>query len=120
METVGSSGPNNAPRWAASPGTSTVSRTRTTVGFGKILTTSDLTDDTGRPYAVAWALVHFLVNQRPQELGALQARFVRGQDPAAAWREVFPAWDPASADGPAALDRELGGYRAAASTATAM
>ncbi len=110
METVGSSGPNNAPTMGGVPRYLYRLAYPYHGGIGKILTTSDLTDDTGRPYAVAWALVHFLVNQRPQELGALQARFVRGQDPAAAWREVFPAWDPASADGPAALDRELGGY----------
>ncbi len=110
METAGSSGPANGPTLLGVP------RHRLALAFpyhggaGKVLTATDLMDGTGRPYAVAWALVHFLLNRHPQEFGQLQARFARGQDPAAAWREVFPRWDPASEDGAKALDREIGGY----------
>ncbi|HEU4382010.1 MAG TPA: tetratricopeptide repeat protein [Anaeromyxobacteraceae bacterium] len=64
--------------------------------------------ETSRDYAVAWALVHYLMNRRPQELGQFQQRLARGQDPAVAWREVFPQWDPASDEAMAALDKELG------------
>ncbi len=64
--------------------------------------------ETSRDYAVAWALVHYLLNERTQEFGQLQQRFARGQDPAAAWREVFPRWDPTSDEAMAALDEEIG------------
>lgn len=64
--------------------------------------------ETSRDYAVAWALVHYLMNRRSQEFGQLQQRFARGQDPASAWREVFPQWDPASDEAMAALDKEIG------------
>jgi tetratricopeptide (TPR) repeat protein len=63
-----------------------------------------------RRYALAWALVHYLVNKRPGEFGQLQSRFARGQDPAVAWREVFPQWDPATPTGAEALDDEVGRY----------
>jgi tetratricopeptide (TPR) repeat protein len=110
METVGSSGPNNTPTMGGIPRYLYRLAFPYHGGIGRVLTATDLTDDTGRPYALAWALVHFLVNHHPQELGQLEARFARGQDPAVAWREVFPRWDPASRDGADALDRELGGY----------
>lgn len=63
-----------------------------------------------REYGLAWALVHFLSNARPSEFAALQTRFQSGRDPLDAWREVFPQWDPATAEGAKALDRELGKY----------
>ncbi len=66
--------------------------------------------ETSRDYAVAWALVHFLVNKRPREFGQLQQRFARGQEATAAWREVFPQWDPASDEAMEALDKEIGRY----------
>lgn len=110
METVGSSGPGNTPTLGGVPRYLYARVFPYHGGAGKVLLASDLVDDTGRQYAVAWALVHFLVNRQPQELAQLQARFARGQDPAVAWREVFPRWDPASKDGAEALDREIGGY----------
>lgn len=64
--------------------------------------------ETSRDYAVAWALVHYLMNGRPREFGQIQQRFARGQDPAAAWREVFPQWDLGSDEAMAALDKEIG------------
>jgi Tfp pilus assembly protein PilF len=78
--------------------------------FGEVARVLRASDhlETSRDYAVAWALVHYLMNKRPQEFGQLQQRFARGQDPAAAWREVFPQWDPASDEAMAALDKEIG------------
>ena len=64
--------------------------------------------ETSRDYAVAWGLVHYLMNRRPHEFGQIQQRLARGQDPAVAWREVFPQWDPASDEAMAALDKEVG------------
>ncbi len=110
METVGSSGPGNTPTLGGVPRYLHARAYPYHGGAGKVLLASDLVDDSGRQYAVAWALVHFLVNRHPREFGQLQARFARGQDPAVAWREVFPRWDPASNDGADALDREIGGY----------
>ena len=110
METVGSSGPNNTPTLGGIPRYLYARAYPYHGGAGKVLVASDLVDDTGQQYAVAWALVHLLVNRHPQELGQLQARFARGQDPAVAWREVFPSWDPASKEGADALDREIGSY----------
>lgn len=66
--------------------------------------------ETSRDYAVAWALVHYLMNKRPREFGQLQQRLAQGQEPAAAWREVFPQWDPASDEAMAALDKEIGAH----------
>jgi tetratricopeptide (TPR) repeat protein len=76
-------------------------------GVGKVLRARSGLED-AREYAVAWALVHFLNNRRPQEFGQIQQRLARGQDPAAAWREVFPKWDPSSEEAMADLDREIG------------
>jgi tetratricopeptide (TPR) repeat protein len=79
-------------------------------GIGPVLVAKDRLDD--RQYGLAWALVHFLLNRQPREFGELQARFARGQDPAAAWREVFPLWDPAAPGGAERLDDEIGRYLA--------
>lgn len=110
METAGASGPGNTPTLLGVPRHRLARAFPYHGGAAGVLTATELMDDTGRPYAVAWALVHFLLNRHPQEFGQLQARFARGQDPAAAWREVFPSWDPTSDEGAKALDRELGGY----------
>lgn len=64
--------------------------------------------ETSRDYGVAWALVHYLMNRRSEEFLELQRRFGRGQAPAAAWREVFPQWDPVSDEAMDALDKEIG------------
>ena len=61
-------------------------------------------------YARAWALVHFLVNVDSARFDAYTGRLAGGADPAAAWREVFPEWDPSSQEGGAALDRALRDY----------
>jgi tetratricopeptide (TPR) repeat protein len=63
-----------------------------------------------KEYGLAWALVHYLKNAQPAGFADLQGRFARGQDPEAAWREVFPQWDPARAGGLQALDDALGRY----------
>jgi Tfp pilus assembly protein PilF len=78
--------------------------------FGKVARVLRARDrlETSRDYGVAWALVHYLMNKRPQEFGQVQQRFARGQDPAAAWREVFPQWDPASDEAMDSLDEEIG------------
>jgi tetratricopeptide (TPR) repeat protein len=61
-------------------------------------------------YALAWALVHYLSNERPAQFAELQARFARGQDPWLAWAELFPNWDPAKTGGAETLDGELERY----------
>lgn len=68
-------------------------------------------------YGLAWLLVHFLMNERSEGLGALEERFARGEDPQAAWRAVFPEWDSEAPDGPGRLEDalfqySLGGARA--------
>lgn len=68
--------------------------------------------ETSRDYAVAWALVHYLMGRWSREFGEIQQRFARGQDSTAAWREVFPQWDPASDAAMASLDKEIGVYLA--------
>jgi len=45
-------------------------------------------------YSSAWALVHFLMNRRGAAFAELQDRFERGEEPMAAWRAVFPEWNP--------------------------
>ncbi|ACL67062.1 conserved hypothetical protein [Anaeromyxobacter dehalogenans 2CP-1] len=75
-----------------------------------VLTASRFDDRTGAAYAESWALVHFLVNREPERFRALQVRFARGQDPTAAWREVFPEWDPAAKDRARTLDEALDRY----------
>ncbi len=61
-------------------------------------------------YALAWVLVHFLITEHPDRLGALEERFARGEDPAAAWRAVFPEWDPESPEGAERLEGALSAY----------
>ncbi len=67
-------------------------------------------EDVSRAYSRAWTLVHFLFNRHPKEFTQLQIRFGRGVDPATAWREVFPAWDPDVPGAMDALDDEIGTY----------
>lgn len=111
METIGASGPGNTPTLGGVP----LSRFREVYPFhggaAKVLQAQGHLE-TSRDYALAWALVHFLFNQRSAELARLQAAFAQGKDPAAAWREIFPEWDPASATGAAALDEAVGRYLA--------
>jgi hypothetical protein len=47
-------------------------------------------------------LVQYLLSQESAGFVELQRRFARAQDPGAAWREVFPQWDP---DRPGAIER---------------
>jgi tetratricopeptide (TPR) repeat protein len=61
-------------------------------------------------YGAAWALVHFLTNAHERRFRELQDRLERGGEPGAAFREIFPEWNPGSPDGAAALDRELEQY----------
>jgi tetratricopeptide (TPR) repeat protein len=61
-------------------------------------------------YSIAWALVHFLRNAQADRLRELEARFERADDPDAAFREVFPEWNPGTPDGARALDRALERY----------
>ena len=110
METIGSSGPGNAP----------------TVGgvnkgwFGAIFpwfgglarVFDEQVPFEQKEYGQSWALVFYLSNRQPAGFADLQRRYARGQDPAQAWREVFPQWDPAAAGGLAALDEEVGRFLA--------
>lgn len=110
METIGASGPGNTPTLGGAPQWRYRAVYPYHGGIGAVLAARDRLDV--RQYGLAWALVHFLNNRRPREFGELQVRFARGQDPAAAWREVFPAWDPAAPGGAERLDDELGRYLA--------
>jgi tetratricopeptide (TPR) repeat protein len=53
-------------------------------------------------YDAAWLLVHYLVNEHPEDLRAFEARLAGAQDPDDAFRASFPQWNP---DVPGALDR---------------
>jgi hypothetical protein len=61
----------------------------------------------GREYATSWLLVHSLLAQHRARFVAYEARLARREDPGAAWREVFPEWDPANAASVARLDDAL-------------
>jgi hypothetical protein len=107
IESVGVTGPDSPP----SVGNVPPHRVRDVYpyhgGAGELLhATGGL--PSARHYGVAWALVNYLMNVRGREFGALQARFQRGDDPQAAWRELFPEWDPASPEGMKALDKAVG------------
>ncbi len=58
-------------------------------------------------YATSWLLVHYLLAQHRERFLAYEGRLARGGDPAAAWRETFPEWDPAIAASVARLDAAL-------------
>jgi tetratricopeptide (TPR) repeat protein len=108
METVGASGPGSTPTIGGVP----LQRYRSAMpyhgGLGPVV--EGKAPREARQYGLAWALVHYLVHRMPAELGQIQARLARGQDPAVAWREVFPQWDPATPAGAKALDEEVGRY----------
>jgi tetratricopeptide (TPR) repeat protein len=116
METVGSSGIENLPTVGGVPRHRYVEVYPYHGGIGPVLAARGALS-TSREYALAWALVHMLFNTRGKELADLQLRFVRGQDPVAAWRAVFPEWDPANPGGVAALDKAVGRYVARGSFA---
>lgn len=65
-----------------------------------------------RDYSLAWSLTYFLVQTHPREFGDLQGRLARGQDPGAAWLEVFPQWNPSVPEHMQALDDAVGKYLA--------
>ena len=116
METVGESGPGTPPTVGSMPkhryravypylgGVANVLRARG-------LLSSDA-ETSSKQYGTAWALVHFLINTRQKEFVDLMGRFQRGQDPGAAWLEVFPQWNPGDARAIADLDEQLGKYLA--------
>jgi tetratricopeptide (TPR) repeat protein len=110
METVGSSGPGRTPTLGGVPRWLYRAVFPYHGGIGAVLLAKGRLDE--RQYALAWALVHFLRNRHPQELGELMLRFTRGQDPAVAWREVFPQWDPIAPGAAERLDEEIGRYLA--------
>lgn len=78
-----------------------------TTGAGSVLVAKRLD---AQQYSVAWLVVHYLLNAHGARFTELQRRFARGDDPAVAWREVFPEWNPADAAGMASLDRALREY----------
>lgn len=111
MESVAQSGPRSTPTVGGVP----AGRRRSVFPYhGGVVDVLDPKrwEPDARHYGTAWALVHFLVNQRASGFNDLQLRFARGQDPDAAWREVFPMWDRRDPKAMAALDDELGGYLA--------
>ncbi|WP_242337211.1 hypothetical protein [Anaeromyxobacter sp. SG66] len=108
METVGSSGLGNTPTVGGVP---RHYHALVYPYFGKVREVLTARGALELPqYAVSWALVHYLINVHPVEFNALQARFVRGDDPDVAWRDVFPQWDPAVPGATDALDAELGSH----------
>jgi Flp pilus assembly protein TadD len=58
-------------------------------------------------YDAAWLLVHYLLAQYPDALGAYEARLAGAEDPDEAFRAVFPQWDPAVPGATERLDAEL-------------
>ncbi|MFL5303519.1 MAG: hypothetical protein ACJ79R_24630 [Anaeromyxobacteraceae bacterium] len=50
--------------------------------------------NTGDLYASAWILYRYLWNDHGRAFSAFQRRLSDGERPAAAWRAVFPRWDP--------------------------
>jgi tetratricopeptide (TPR) repeat protein len=54
----------------------------------------------GRFHAQSWLLYHWLWNERSKQLARFQGLLASATDPAAAWREAFPEFNP---DEPAAL-----------------
>lgn len=111
METVGLSGPDHPPTVGGVPPWHRRQVYPYQGGIAAVLTARAASTE-AHAYAVAWALVHFLINARAKEFDELQRRFHDGQDPAVAWREVFPEWDPASKGKAAALDDAIGRYLA--------
>jgi tetratricopeptide (TPR) repeat protein len=61
-------------------------------------------------YATGWLLVRYLLAQHRDAFGAFMRRLDRAEDPGAAWRAEFPAWDPAVAGSAARLDEALSEY----------
>jgi len=110
METLGSSGPGNSP----TVGGANQGRFRSVFpwhgGLARVF--EEKTKFEHREYGQSWALVFYLFNRQPAAFADLQRRYSRGQDPAQAWREVFPQWDPARPGGMEALDDEVGRFLA--------
>jgi Tfp pilus assembly protein PilF len=63
--------------------------------------------DSREAYAMAWALVFFLVNRHGDQFQQLLRRFKAGEDGRAAWLAVFPEWDPGRGDRMRALDMAI-------------
>jgi tetratricopeptide (TPR) repeat protein len=61
-------------------------------------------------YDAAWLLVHYLVNEHPEELKAFEARLAGAEDPDDAFRAAFPRWNPDVPGGLDLLDGELDGW----------
>lgn len=61
-------------------------------------------------YGLAWILVHFLLTEHSDELGDLEERFSRGEEPLEAWRGVFPEWDPMVEGGATRLEDAVWSY----------
>jgi tetratricopeptide (TPR) repeat protein len=70
-------------------------------------------DDTVPPgrlgdyYDAAWLLVHYLMAQHPEQLRDLERRLNGAEDPATAFRESFPDWDPRVPGALGRLDHRL-------------
>ncbi len=74
-------------------------------------------DQVGEPYyGPSWLLVHWLVNRRGAAFAAYQQRLARAEDPAAAWKAVFPDLDPGDTGAMASLDSQLDAYLASPSS----
>lgn len=104
LEPVGQDFPDGTPRVGDIPASRGYDRTPArTVLAGSVLFRQE-------EYETSWALVHWMFNRRPGEFAGLMQRFARGEEPLAAWRAVFPGYDPESPERMAALDDELGAF----------
>jgi len=61
-------------------------------------------------YATSWLLMHYIINQQPTGFANLWRRLARAEDPKAAWRATFPAWDPDVPGATEKLDEQLLAY----------
>lgn len=64
----------------------------------------------GQFHLSAWALYHFLWNDRTDDLSDYRGRLARGEAPEAAWRAAFPDLDPSSDGAMAGLDSLVAAY----------
>ena len=104
LEPVGQDFPDGTPRVGDVPASRGYDRApvRTVLAAGGLFQQGE--------YETSWALVHWMFNRRPREFAGLMQRFARGEEPLAAWRAVFPAYDPEDPERMAALDADLGAF----------
>jgi hypothetical protein len=63
-----------------------------------------------RHHDASAVLVHHLLHAEPDRFDRFRRQLAAAERPEAAWRDVFPEWDPAVDRGPEALDGLLGAH----------